>query len=486
MDVQLAFLAPLQTLFVNFYLADFFDVFIITIFIYAALVLFKQTRSRPILAGISTIVLLYVIARIFNFYLTSLLLQSFFGAFLLVLVIIFQEELRRFFELIALWSTRGRKHGAKIMLPESLKLIIQAIADLSHRKIGALIVLTGHENIERHIEGGSELDGVISDDVLESIFDPASPGHDGAVIIARDRISLFGAHLPLSRNFQEIGKHGTRHSAALGISEVSDAFAIVVSEESGLISFALGGKLATNISIEDVEALILKFLQEKFPVHTSPLWETMIKKNSAEKIFAFCISCALWFFLVYQTGTVQRDFIVPISYRNLTKEYLIEDQRPKTITVTLASRGNAFDNFTPKGLEISIDAKDFIGGERAIHITEDMITRPPNFSVANISPPDFNITITKYIAHEVSINVTTTNHTPPGYVVGDITASPATVKILVSELVKAPSHINTQPIDLENVTETQGFQTALILPKGVRLSDEASADVGATIVVRKR
>ncbi|MEK7576401.1 MAG: diadenylate cyclase CdaA [Patescibacteria group bacterium] len=485
-DQAFAFLIPIQGFFNNFYLADFFDVFIITIFIYAALLLFKQTRSFSILVGIATIIVLYALAQAFHFYLTSLLLQSFFGAFLIVLVVIFQEELRRFFELIALWGTRGRKRNTSITGPTPLKSIVQAIANLAHRKIGALVILEGHENIERHIEGGATLDGVVSDDLLESIFDPTSPGHDGAVIIKENRLSVFGAHLPLSRNFQEIGKHGTRHSAALGISESSDALAIVVSEEHGTISIAISGVLTPLNSIEELEVKILNFFQENFPTQSAPLWETVIKRNSIEKLLAFCMSGLLWFFVAYQAGTVQRDFVVPISYRNLNPQLLIENQRPKNVTVTFSSRGNAFDTFIPTSLEISIDASTLAKGEQTIHLTEDMIGRPLNFTVANISPPDIQFAVTQYNTFEVPINVTTTNRVPPDYIIDHTSSKPDTIKILVSELIQPPTHINTTPIDLDQLTSTESFQTTLILPKGTRLPDDSPADLTATVYIRKR
>jgi len=182
----IASLSSLQTLTGNFYIADFFDVFIIAVFIYSVLLLFKQTRSFSIIIGMGMILILYGVAQVFNFYLTSLFLRSFFGVFLLVLVVIFQEELRRFFELIALWSTRQRKREKTSTSSETIDAIIQAVSSLAYRKIGALIVITGNENIQRHIEGGIVLDGVVSQELIESIFDPTSPGHDGAVIILKD------------------------------------------------------------------------------------------------------------------------------------------------------------------------------------------------------------------------------------------------------------------------------------------------------------
>src|SRR3989344_5005484 len=283
MNSLLASIYSISSLTQNFYLADFLDVIIVTLLIYSAILLFKQTRSLPALIGIGMLVALYIVAQVFNFYLTSLALQSFFGAFIVVLAVIFQEELRRFFEFIAAWSTRQNIVRPIASGSASMYELMQAIAHLAHTKTRALIILAGQENIERHAEGGKTLDGIISEELLLSIFDATSPGHDGAMIINKNRIIQFGAHLPLSNNFKEIGKHGTRHSAALGIAEHSDAFAIVVSEEQGTISVAHAGKLKQVKNIDELDTLLNRFLKEKFPEASYSIMENVFRKNSIEK-----------------------------------------------------------------------------------------------------------------------------------------------------------------------------------------------------------
>ena len=137
------------------------------------------------------------------------------------------------------------------------------------------------------------LDGVISEDVMLSIFDPTSPGHDGAMILNKNRIEKFGVHLPLSNNFREIGKHGTRHSAALGIAERSDALALVVSEESGMMSLAQNGSLKEVKSLEELELRLNKFLREKLPDDYANSFTDIIRYNMREKIAALAIAILL-------------------------------------------------------------------------------------------------------------------------------------------------------------------------------------------------
>lgn len=377
----------------HLYISDFFDVLVIALLIYSALILFKQTRSLLILIGVGIILVLYAFAEVFNLYLTSIVLRSFFSVFLIVLAVMFQEELRRFFEFIAALGTRqNRKSRPLTAGSRAAGDILQAVGYLAHQRIGALIVVRGKENIDRHIRGGKILDGIISEDIMVDIFDPSSPGHDGAMIISRDRIMQFGAYLPLSSNFREIGRHGTRHSAALGISEETDALAIAVSEETGAISITEHGKLHTIKTLGELEARLEYFLEET----RFSFVENAIRKNVIEKILAALFAVFLWFTFGYRADTVQRLIVLPISYRNVPENFTIEDSRPKELTVTFESRGaSAFDRIDALGLEIAIDAGNIVNGVNAINVTDEMIKRPNNFSVVKIDPVKIRLVVKK-------------------------------------------------------------------------------------------
>jgi diadenylate cyclase len=263
----------------NWNIADLIDVIIITLLVYTAIFLFKQTRSLRILAGIGILLLLYIFAQLFQLDLTLTFLRYFFGFFLVIFVVVFQEELRKFFEMITLVSTRQKKSRPLAVSSPASNAVLQAMAYFAHERIGALLVFSGEEQIKRYLEGGEMLDGVITEDVIISIFDPTSPGHDGAMIINKNRIEQFGVHLPLSNNFREIGKHGTRHSAALGLAERTDAFIIVVSEERG--------------TVEQLETALNKFLKEKFVEDRYSSWNDLIVRNTGEKFIAVALALLL-------------------------------------------------------------------------------------------------------------------------------------------------------------------------------------------------
>ncbi|OGF74716.1 hypothetical protein A3J56_03210 [Candidatus Giovannonibacteria bacterium RIFCSPHIGHO2_02_FULL_46_20] len=471
----------------NIYIADFLDVAIIALFIYGVIVLFKQTHSLPAFFGIATLAVLYWVAQAFDLYLTSLALQVFFGTFLVVLVVIFQQELRRFFEFIAIWGTHQYPKKSAALTSKPIQEILQACAHLARERIGGLIVLVGNESIDRHLNGGKQIDGIISEELLLSIFDPDSPGHDGAVIIQKDRIDQFGAHLPLSHNFKEIGKHGMRHSAALGITEQSDGLAIIISEEKGAVSVAREGRLTALKNIDELERHIQQFLKEHFPEAIELFWERMLRRNSTEKVVAVVLASALWFFVSYPTETVNREFAVPIGYRNLSQTMLIEDANPKEFAVTLSGRGERiFEQLDPKALEVVIDGKSIQSGANKFRIIESMVARPANFSVITILPTELQIIAKQFSLVTVPIEVVIIGTPAQGFRVGRIAVTPSAITLLVPEQTEAPAKVSTEPITISGLHEPLIREAKLkpIAPARLQHGNDGVVTVTISIVPR--
>lgn len=240
------------------YFSNILDIAITSLLIYVSLLFSKRVKGNLVLIGISVLLIFYILAKTFDLQVTFVLLKLFGGIAVVTLAIVFQSELRRYLELVGLISTRRLKTKKHTSSDEANDEILQACVQMAQAKIGALIVIQGEDNIDQLTEGGVILDGIVSEEILSSIFDPKTAGHDGAVIISQDRILRFGVQLPLSSNFKEIGKHGTRHSAGLGLSERSDATVVVVSEEKGSISIAHNGTLKKLNNYDQLEEVLDK------------------------------------------------------------------------------------------------------------------------------------------------------------------------------------------------------------------------------------
>jgi diadenylate cyclase len=462
---------------------DFFDIVIISVLVYGILIWFRQTASRFVLGGIALLGIVYVLARQFQLYLTAVVLQGFFAILLVALVVIFQEELRRFFERIATWRQIRTGKVGPAYGPE-MEVITQTVAILAKKHVGALIVLQGEEPLDRHLEGGTELEGLLSVPLLESVFDPHSGGHDGAVVIRKGRLSRFGCHLPLSLDSRKFVRMGLRHTAALGLSERSDALGIVVSEERGEVSVAREGQIVTLRSVSELKGALEDFYRQREPWERSRSLFGRVTRRFWEKGAAVILACVLWLLFGYPRGSVSRDFVVPIEYRNLPSEWTLEEPRVTVGEVLLTGPEQAFRLLDPNTLAISVDLSNVQEGKQSIPLTSEMVQMPSNLSLEAIKPKTIQIRANRLLRMQASVEVVTEGALPPGRTLQGIEVTPPTVAVLVPVLSSSKKmKIQTQDIELGAITGTTTLTPQLVFPPEVRFVGGSAPSVKVTIKV---
>lgn len=248
----------------NMTISSVVDILIVAYLIYRAYKLILETRAELLLRGIVLILLLIPISYIFNLTMVYTIISRTITIGLLTLVIIFQPEIRRILEHLgrSAFSERRVLRDSDVLL-KVVHEIVEAMDHMSQSKTGALIVMEQDTGLEDINETGTKIDAVVSTALLENIFVANTPLHDGATVIRGDRIAASGCVLPLTTN-KDISKSlGTRHRAALGLSEVSDAVVLIVSEETGTVSLVLNGKLVRNYDKERLEKILVKILSSK-------------------------------------------------------------------------------------------------------------------------------------------------------------------------------------------------------------------------------
>jgi uncharacterized protein (TIGR00159 family) len=364
-----------------------FDIAFMSLLIYALLVLFNKTKARFVLTGVIIISIVYLLARQFNLVLTTSVLQTFFAVIFIALIIIFQEEIRQFLEQIALWSLNPQLalERSRVSSREEIEVLVNTITDLAKDRIGALIVLPGKTTIERSVEGGKTLNGKLSEPLLKSLLDPHSIGHDGAIIIDNGNVVKFSCHLPLSKNFAMLLNRGTRHAAALGLSELSDALCLVVSEEKGTISVARNGELR-EIGNEQLNLILEKFYSEVKPIKKRRHWFAFFTKNYREKAIAVFMAVALWFVFVHESKLVYRTYNVPVKYTTLPSDLKVDDIKPETVKVTFLGPRRAFYFFNEKEVELFLKIPEARKGIKTVNISESSLKFPKDISLENIEP----------------------------------------------------------------------------------------------------
>ena len=227
---------------------DILDIGIITIFLYLILFLIlRKKRTLFVVLGILLWYSIFFLSAKFNLILTNFIFKWFISfGLLFVLLFILAQEIRDVLYLFGSFGfrfIRYLKEKSPNISEKTIETITDAVKEMSEKRIGALIVIEGNDPIDEFISSGYLLDGFISKPLILSIFDPTSPGHDGAMIIRNDKIYKFSSHLPLSQFPEKVKERNLRHRAGLGISEVSDCAVIIVSEETGNISLARKGEI---------------------------------------------------------------------------------------------------------------------------------------------------------------------------------------------------------------------------------------------------
>jgi diadenylate cyclase len=230
-------------------LIDVIDILLVAVLVYEALMVVRGTRAGHILMGILMMVTVYALAVWFGLEALHSVLSFIVPYLGIAIIVLFQSEIRRTLARIGRrnWFGFGRSRT-----PEAINEIMLAAERFSEQKIGALIVLERDIGLRTFIESGVSLEARVSRDLLISIFHPGLPLHDGAVVVQKDRIAAAACFLPLTTNPQLSRKLGTRHRAAIGITEETDCLALVVSEETGRISVAAFGELIQGLQIKEV------------------------------------------------------------------------------------------------------------------------------------------------------------------------------------------------------------------------------------------
>lgn len=474
-------MSDLNQLATHFTLADFLDIFVFTGFTYLILNWMRQRVSHVVIIGFAGAGFLYVLAHQMQMYLTLRFFQMGFAVMLFSLVVIFQEDLRRGFGRLTAWKIKwpGRTDELSSKFVDTL---VEAVKHFANQKIGALLVLKGREPLETHVRGGIRLDGQISLPLLYSLFDSSTPGHDGAGVIQGEVLESFGVHLPLSKNLDQLTDRGTRHTAALGLAERADVLVIVVSEERGTICAAQNGILKEVSSLADLNQQITTFRQRHHPQYSEGFLAKLIPQLP---LFLLSLGLAglLWGTFAYQVDQVEQSLEhVKIEYRNLPKGLVLGEDTPAQARLDLTGSERAVRVLEPGKLTISVDLKGFQEGVHSVKLGEKSVELPKGVTLRTSDSHLLKIPLYRQIEVPV-LPVVDEATVPKGYVLGELTPTPATVKLLIRSPGKpVPETLKTEPISLAGVQDNAKLPADLeALPDYLRFPNDQPPVIQVTV-----
>ncbi|MCY4606209.1 MAG: diadenylate cyclase [Gemmatimonadetes bacterium] len=371
---------------------DLVDIAVVALLLWGLVVWTR--RARMALLGLAFLGVFYhLIAQQFKLQLTTWIFQGFFAALVVVLVVVFQDDLRRLFEHIATLSLRRKAPSPD---PSSVGTLTRGLCDLAAKRRGALVVLPGRGPIERHfLQHGVPLDAEISEELLDSLFDPGSAGHDGALVMENNRIKEFGVHLPLSENRDELKGGGTRHAAALGLAERSDALCLVVSEERGTIGIAARGQLEILGGPPTKPGDLRDKIQDHLEHTGTEVKERRVEwrwlgRRLVEGLLSLALALGAWLVFVPVEEAVLQ---VRVDVENVPEGYALTDVSPQEVEVAVAGPRRAMFLASNADFQVVIDADLVRLQRRTFEVSAQSVRHATGLEIKSIKPDKVKLTV---------------------------------------------------------------------------------------------
>jgi len=373
------------------------DVALMSFIVYQVYIRIRGTRAMRILAGIVALGLGYLTAQAAGLFLTSWVLGGIWAAALILVIVIFQREIRHMLEQVnpSLPLTTLLGWGSQVRLrEETLATLAQTAMAFAAKRRGALFVLERNDFVEPMLKSpGTLIDAQISEELLETIFADPAPLHDGALYVRGGRAYRAGCVLPLSDDPQLAYFYGTRHRAAVGITEQSDAVAVAVSEERGTVSVVEGG----TIHLVDNATELLTWLTERLSAREEAGKRpdsaiALITRNWRPKL-ATVVGVSLLLFVLVGQKNDEVGISIPVVFVNIPKDLAIEDNRVQEVQVRVRGSRMMLNFLDPSQLQVSIDLNRASAGFKRYSISAKNINLPLGLQIAGTNPSQIELNL---------------------------------------------------------------------------------------------
>ena len=358
------------------------DVTFLAAALWMCLTLMRTAKTAFVLMLMGGIGVAYIAAKSVGLLLTAWSLLFLFGFASLSVVVLCQDDVRTWLNrTVARWfeprgaSTRETTHDT----------LVEALSQLAAARTGALIVIPGKQSIAPEVHGGVELDGKLSFPLVLSLFDSSSPGHDGALVLRGTRALRFGVHLPLSSNACVLQGRGTRHAAALGLSERTDALCLVVSEERGDISSAVHGQLR-RVDAGELRQTLRRHAKGEAVGLTSPAVSASWRMHAGRALLACLLAGLIWTVAIPGSEVTTRVYHVPVAIENLPPGVEVASVGPASVTVEVSGPQRKLLLTTEHDIKPAIDATDARPGSKTFVLRRSEVEAPPELEVKRVHP----------------------------------------------------------------------------------------------------
>lgn len=448
---------------------------IMTFLLYQLYSWFRGTRAIQVLLGLGVVTLIYFVTRFLGLYMTSWVLQELGTVLIILIIVVFQSEIRQ-----ALYRLSLLRHMIDIgedVQHHQFQEIAESVFSMATKRTGALLVFEHHEPLNDLVSNGVNLDCEITPRMIESIFYNGAPMHDGAALLRNGRIAQAAGHLPLSTNPEVPHNLGTRHRAALGLTERCDAITVVVSEERGEVSLVMAGKLKIISSATELVQELDNLLCNKNPA-PRPTIHKKIFSNLLPKMAILLGVCVFWALITTRQGQIATT-TAPVILHGVPESLVLLKTTPEQIEVQLKSLSSLSPPPSKIDLTVELDASEVKEGVTNVRIRNSDLNLPSGLSVMSIKPSNIRVSAEKKLRKSVPIKATLRGRLPNGLSPTSVTCEPSRIEIEgPSSLVSSVDTVFTEDIDATKLKKGGEYKTNIRpLQNQISLSNEGTVTI---------
>lgn len=447
----------------NIRIQDIADILIMTFLLYQMYSWFRGTRAIQVLLGLGVVTLIYFATRFLDLYMTSWVLQELGTVLIILIIVVFQTEIRqalyRFSLLRHILDSRQETQHSQF------QDISETLFRMAANKTGALIVFQGNESLQDLMTNGVIIDSEISPQMLESIFFNGSPFHDGAALINNGRIEKAACHLPLSVS-PEVPQHlGTRHRAALGLSERSDAVIVAISEERGEVSLVTAGTFRLMGTPSQLISALDGLLRSEVESRPRITLRQRVFSNLLPKVSLLIGVCVFWGLITTRQGQITT-VTAPVLLNGVPDGIVLLRTVPEEVTVQIKAMSSLAPPPSKLDLTAEIDASGVTEGTTVLRVNHANISVPSGMIITSVSPSSVRTSAEKKLRKSVPIRVALKGRLPAGQSPLNVTCEPGSVDIegpasQVSQIVS----VATEEIDASQLKRGKEYLKNLRAPE---------------------
>ena len=462
---------------------DILDIALNSYILFRIYVLFRGTTTFRVLIGLALLWFTQRVAAFLGLIVTSWAIQGIMAVAALIIIIVLRNEIRSVLQAknlkTILWGIPTR------VSQTPHEIIADSVFDLSRRQHGALLVLPGKEHLSDIVQSGLPWHGLITREMISSIFWPDNPVHDGAAIVKQDRITQVGVILPLSSRQDLPSSYGTRHRSAIGLATETDALVIVVSEETGQVITAKDGQFVHIRTRSD--------LIRELEAHTGILGAQIearkqeVLKLATAGIVAVLFVMSMWFgFSRGRESLTTLD--VPIEYMNRDPKMEILETSVNAVSLHLSGSGALIKSIRPETVKVRLDLSNAVAGSNTFTISTENITVPPGIILRKVTPAVVDVALDVLVIKEVPIQVDWTGRLPTDLIMTNATVTPGKTQIVGERrILKDLETVYTEKIPLDNLLQTGSININLALnPASLKVGPESEEKVTIAFIIKKR